>query len=52
MNSAVNYGGRVTDKDDIRLIDTIQKRFVCPEIMGVNSTYSPSGIYKTLEPGS
>jgi dynein heavy chain, axonemal len=29
----VNYGGRVTDDKDVRLIDAMLKKYFCPEIM-------------------
>jgi len=29
----VNYGGRVTDDKDVRLIEAMLKRYFCPEIM-------------------
>lgn len=52
MNSAVNYGGRVTDDKDIILIDSIQRRFVNDKTVEVGSSFSPSGIYQTIEGGA
>ena len=33
LTAQVNYGGRVTDDKDIRLINAMLKRYYCPEIM-------------------
>jgi dynein heavy chain len=52
LGAEVNYGGRVTDAIDIRLIKSILKRFVDPGIMTNGFGFSDSGIYKTIEPGS
>lgn len=52
LGAEVNYGGRVTDAIDIRLIKSILARFVRPEALEVGSGYSDSGLYKTIEPGS
>jgi dynein heavy chain len=51
LGSEVNYGGRVTDDKDIRLIKSILQRFVNPGIMEVGGKFSESGVYKTIEPG-
>lgn len=51
LGAEVNYGGRVTDDKDIRLIKSILKRFVNPAIMEVGGKFSESGIYRTIEPG-
>ena len=52
LGSEVNYGGRVTDDKDIRLIKCILQRFVCPDTVKVGFGFSDSGLYKTLEGGS
>lgn len=52
LGSEVNYGGRVTDDKDIRLIKSILERFVNPGCLEVGFAYSDSGIYKTMEPGN
>lgn len=52
LNSAVNYGGRVTDDKDIRLIDSIQKRFVNENTVVVGNCFSSSGVWKTIEGGA
>ena len=31
--SEINYGGRVTDYKDLRLIKSILKIYICPEIL-------------------
>jgi len=45
LNSAVNYGGRVTDDKDIRLIDSIQRRFVNEKTIEVGNSFSASGVW-------
>ena len=52
LGAEVNYGGRVTDDKDIRLIKAILKRCINPDIMKVGGSFSDSGIYKTIEPGT
>jgi dynein heavy chain len=52
LGAEVNYGGRVTDDKDIRLIKAILSRVVNPAIMEVGGKYSESGVYKTIEPGT
>lgn len=52
LGAEVNYGGRVTDDKDIRLIKSILRRFINPEILVPGAGFSDSGIYKTIEPGS
>jgi dynein heavy chain, axonemal len=41
----MNYGGRVTDDKDLRLIRTIVESLICPEALREKFKYSPSGIY-------
>mmetsp|Transcript_11712 Transcript_11712/g.17857 ORF Transcript_11712/g.17857 Transcript_11712/m.17857 type:complete len:183 (-) Transcript_11712:952-1500(-) len=50
LGSEVNYGGRVTDDKDIRLIKSILQRFVRPDLLEVGFKYSDSGSYQTIEP--
>lgn len=52
LGSEVNYGGRVTDDKDIRLIKCILNRFVNSDTVKVGFSFSDSGIYKTMEGGS
>lgn len=49
LGAEVNYGGRVTDDKDIRLIKCILARFVCAETVTPGFGFSDSGLYKTLE---
>merc|ERR1719216_186000 len=51
IGAEVNYGGRVTDDKDSRLITTILRTYVCPEVMNDGHALSKSGIYKIIEPG-
>lgn len=51
VGAEVNYGGRVTDDKDGRLIRTILESFIKPEVMTVGYPLSKSGIYKVIEPG-
>lgn len=52
LGSEVNYGGRVTDDKDIRLIKSILWRFVNKNALEVGYSFSDSGHYKTIPPGS
>jgi dynein heavy chain len=52
LGAEVNYGGRVTDDKDIRLIKSIMRRFVNADMMEPGAKFSDSGIYKIIEPGS
>lgn len=51
VGAEVNYGGRVTDDKDSRLITTILRTYVCPEVMNDGHKLSKSGIYKIIPPG-
>lgn len=51
LGAEVNYGGRVTDDKDIRLIKSILKRFVQPGCLEDGFAYSDSGLYKTIPTG-
>lgn len=39
MGAEINYGGRVTDDKDVRLIKTILKVYICPEAIKDNFTF-------------
>lgn len=52
LGAEVNYGGRVTDDKDIRLIKSILARFYNANTQEVGYKFSESGIYKTIEPCS
>lgn len=45
LGAEINYGGRVTDDKDVRLIKTIMKKYVNPDIFKDNYKYSSSGTY-------
>jgi len=51
LGAIVNYGGRVTDDKDSRLISTILRSFICAETLDVGHALSKSGVYYTIEPG-
>jgi len=48
LGSEVNYGGRVTDDKDIRLIKSILWRFVNEGAVGDGYAFSDSGTYKII----
>lgn len=52
LGAEVNYGGRVTDSIDVRLIVNILKRFVNPGILDDGYALSASGVYKSIPAGS
>jgi len=41
----INYGGRVTDDKDVRLITALLRKYFNPKIMGEKFDFSSSGIY-------
>ena len=45
----INYGGRVTDDKDVRLIKALLDKYFTPEVMNPTYTFSMSGIYKCPE---
>ena len=48
LGSVINYGGRVTDRMDKRLIRYILKGFMHTGALEEGYKYSKSGIYKVL----
>eukprot|EP00951_Prasinocladus_malaysianus_P000524 scaffold3899_cov41-Prasinocladus_malaysianus.AAC.1 len=46
-----NYGGRVTDDKDRRLLNTLLDQIYCPAILGTNFKLSASGTYYVPEEG-
>lgn len=51
MVAEANYGGRVTDDRDRRLISTILKDFYSVNILKETYKFSPSGVYYAPENG-
>lgn len=51
VGAEVNYGGRVTDDKDQRLIRTILQTYINKDVLTVGHAYSKSGLYKVIEPG-
>jgi dynein heavy chain, axonemal len=45
----INYGGRVTDYIDVRLMNNIINTYIRPEVLNPNFSFSSSGIYKSIE---
>lgn len=45
LGAEINYGGRVTDDKDVRLIKTILENYICEEALVVDYKYSKSGVY-------
>jgi dynein heavy chain len=43
----INYGGRVTDDKDVRLITALLQSYLNPEAMNGGYSFSSSGIYHT-----
>ena len=52
LGSEINYGGRVTDDKDVRLITNIIKVYICEGALNVNHKFSRSGVYKQPEASS
>jgi dynein heavy chain len=45
LGSEINYGGRVTDDKDVKLIKTILSGYIRPEALNDNFKFSQSGLY-------
>ena len=52
MVAEANYGGRVTDPKDRRLIKILLSQFYTPEILSDTYKFSPSGVYFCPPEGS
>mmetsp|Transcript_21564 Transcript_21564/g.15751 ORF Transcript_21564/g.15751 Transcript_21564/m.15751 type:complete len:186 (+) Transcript_21564:1094-1651(+) len=52
LGAEINYGGRVTDDKDVRLISTILKRYINENIMEDDSKFSESGKYRSIKAGT
>lgn len=51
IGAKVNYGGRVTDDKDERLISNILETYMNPKMLEVGHKLSESGIYYCINPG-
>ena len=45
LGAEINYGGRVTDDKDVRLITTIIQVYLNPNTLKINHKFSKSGTY-------
>lgn len=52
LGSEINYGGRVTDDKDVRLIKTILEQYIHEGIMQDGCKFSQSGLYNSIKEGS
>ena len=52
LGAEINYGGRVTDDKDVRLIKTILKNYICNDVMRDGYKFSESGLYSSIEAGN
>ena len=52
LGGEINYGGRVTDDKDCRLIKTIMKDYMNPNVLQANYKFSPSGAYISPNAGT
>lgn len=52
LGAEINYGGRVTDDKDVRLIKTILKNYINSDVMRDGYKFSKSGIYTSIEAGN
>ena len=50
--SEINYGGRVTDYIDVRLMNNIIQSYILPAVLTDTFIFSTSGIYKSIPSGS
>ena len=50
LTAIINYGGRITDANDIRTADVIIKQFNCPDVLTDDYKFDPQGIYYSLKP--
>ena len=51
LGSEINYGGRVTDDKDVRLIKTILKVYCNSDVLADGHKFSSSGIYHSIKSG-
>jgi len=45
LGAEINYGGRVTDDKDVRLIRNILANYITPKALIDNHKFSASGLY-------
>lgn len=48
LGAEINYGGRVTDDKDLRLIKTILATYINPEMLRDGHKFSASGLYNSV----
>lgn len=46
LGAKINYGGRVTDDKDERLIATIISVYISPNTLNIGHKFSDSGVYR------
>lgn len=51
LGAEINYGGRVTDSKDVRLIKNILINYMNPKMLDDDHKLSTSGIYKSIAAG-
>ena len=49
LEAEINYGGRVTDDKDRRLLNTIVRTYTCKQVLERNYFFSESGLYFSPE---
>lgn len=52
LGAEINYGGRVTDDKDVRLIKTILRKYIDEKCLNDGHKYSESGVYISIPAGS
>lgn len=52
LGAEINYGGRVTDDKDIRLIKSILQVYCCRDVIRDGHKFSESGLYVSLPSGT
>ncbi len=52
LGAEINYGGRVTDDKDVRLIKAILTKYINPGVMNDGHKFSESGIYQSIPAGT
>ena len=52
LGAEINYGGRVTDDKDVRLIKTILRKYINEKSLNDGHKYSESGVYISIPAGA